>query len=92
MPAAWKCFLQIDNKIHARYRKRYAVLVPVALPTLLAGAAGQLTLYTWQKQWWQLGTFAGALVGLAAFCYYPRRGHLHGWAAGMMGVLMLTST
>eukprot|EP00198_Chlamydomonas_reinhardtii_P003378 XP_001692714.1 CAX family of cation antiporters, membrane protein [Chlamydomonas reinhardtii] len=37
----------------------------------------------WLQRWWQISTAVGAAVGLLALWRYPRKGHLHGYAAGL---------
>lgn len=87
---------QIALDDHARYRKSYAVLLPLLVPTLVAGAnawgntsaggdgdgGGPGAVPFWQERWWQAATAAGAAVSLVVVVWYPRKGHLHGWAAG----------
>ncbi|EFJ46589.1 Ca2+/H+ antiporter, cation antiporter, membrane protein [Volvox carteri f. nagariensis] len=58
---------------HARYRKTCAVLLPMLLPTL---------------RWWLVSTGAGLLVAVFAARYYPKKGHLHGYAAGVATVVV----
>ncbi len=87
---------QIALDDHARYRKSYAVLLPLLAPTLVAGAhawgntsaggdgdgGGPGAVPFWREAWWQAATVAGAAVSLVVVVWYPRKGHLHGWAAG----------
>ena len=41
----------------------------------------------WLQRWWQISTAVGAAVGLLALWRYPRKGHLHGYAAGESALL-----
>ncbi|KAG2492276.1 hypothetical protein HYH03_009516 [Edaphochlamys debaryana] len=80
---------RIATGTHARYRKVYAVLLPPLVPTLLAALHGSLLGArappggVWTQAWWQVGTSLGAVVSCCAAAFYPRKGHLHGYAAGL---------
>ncbi|GLC41714.1 hypothetical protein PLESTM_001231900 [Pleodorina starrii] len=78
---------------HARYRKTCAVLLPPVLPTVVGWAQGWLDGSSapggfWLQRWWQVATGVGLLVAAAALRFYPRKGHLHGYAAGVATVVV----
>ncbi|GIM07355.1 hypothetical protein Vretimale_11525 [Volvox reticuliferus] len=78
---------------HARYRKTCAVLLPPLLPTLAGWVQGWLGDEHspggfWRQTWWLGSTSAGLVVAVAALRFYPRKGHLHGYAAGIATVVV----
>ncbi|GIL57198.1 hypothetical protein Vafri_12492 [Volvox africanus] len=78
---------------HARYRKTCAVLLPPLLPTLVGWVQGWLDQEHspggfWRQRWWLGSTGAGLIVAVAALRFYPRKGHLHGYAAGIATVVV----
>ncbi|GLI67630.1 hypothetical protein VaNZ11_011878 [Volvox africanus] len=77
----------------ARYRKTCAVLLPPLLPTLVGWAQGWLDEEHspggfWRQRWWLGSTGAGLIVAVAAVRFFPRKGHLHGYAAGIATVVV----